>query len=61
MVCSAADWRAFGVGWLCRQTALHMASGYGHTETAMALVKANADLGSIDKDGYGGAASRAGG
>ncbi len=61
MVCSAAGWRAFGVGWLCRLTALHLASGNGHTGTALALVGANADLGGIDNDGYGGAVSWAGG
>ncbi len=36
---------AMGVhGWLCRSTLLHNASLYGHTETAMALVKAGADV-----------------
>jgi ankyrin repeat protein len=30
--------------WLCRNTALHLASLKGHTETAMALVKAGADV-----------------
>jgi hypothetical protein len=29
---------------LCRRTALHYASYNGHTETAMALVKAGADV-----------------
>ncbi len=30
--------------WLCRWTALHYASQKGHTETAMELVKAGADV-----------------
>jgi hypothetical protein len=38
---------------LCRRTALHSASLDGHTETAMALVKAGADALSKDNDGYG--------
>ena len=32
------------MGWLCRNTALHIASKCGHTEKAMALVKAGADV-----------------
>ncbi len=39
--------------WLCRWTALHWASLNGHTETAMALVKAGADVHCKDNDGYG--------
>ncbi len=39
--------------WLCRQTALHFASQNGHTETAMALVKAGADVHCKAKYGYG--------
>jgi hypothetical protein len=38
---------------LCRDTALHYASSNGHTETAMALVKAGADVHCKDNDGYG--------
>ncbi len=30
--------------WLCRRTALHLASQNGHTETALALVEAGADV-----------------
>ncbi len=40
-------------GWLCRRTALHLASQDGHTETATALVKAGADVRCKDNDGYG--------
>jgi hypothetical protein len=39
--------------WLCRYTALHNASVNGHTETAMALVKAGADVRCKNNDGYG--------
>ncbi len=39
--------------WLCRRTALHLASLNGHTETEMALVKAGADVHGKDNDGYG--------
>ncbi len=39
--------------WLCRSTALHYASLDGHTETAMALVKAGADVHYKDDTGYG--------
>ena len=39
--------------WLCRWTALHFASLNGHTETAMALVKAGADVHCKDNDGCG--------
>jgi hypothetical protein len=39
--------------WLCRRKALHWASQNGHTETAMALVKADADVQCKDTDGYG--------
>jgi hypothetical protein len=39
--------------WLCRRTALHVASENGRTETAMALVKAGADVHGKDNDGYG--------
>jgi ankyrin repeat protein len=38
--------------WPCRQTALHWASNNGHTETAMALAKAGADVHCKDNDGY---------
>ncbi len=38
---------------LCRGTAVHWASQNGHTETAMALVKAGADVHCKDNDGYG--------
>ncbi len=38
---------------LCRRTALHRASFNGKTETAVALVKAGADVNGKDKDGYG--------
>ncbi len=41
--------------WLCSWTALHLASQNGHTETAMALVKAGADVHSKNKDGHGSA------
>ncbi len=37
----------------CRRTALHLASFNGHTETAMALVKAGADVHCKENDGYG--------
>ncbi len=39
--------------WLCRWTALHLASNNGHTETAMVLVTAGADVHGKDNDGYG--------
>ncbi len=39
--------------WLCRATALQSASSNGHTETALALVKAGADLHGKTNDGYG--------
>jgi hypothetical protein len=39
--------------WLCRCTALHLASHNGHTETAMALAKAGADVRCKSNDGYG--------
>jgi hypothetical protein len=38
---------------LCRSTALHCASLNGHTETALALVKAGADVHCKGTDGYG--------
>jgi hypothetical protein len=38
---------------LCRWTALHLASLNGHTETAMALVRAGADVHCKANDGYG--------
>jgi hypothetical protein len=38
---------------LCSNTALHLALRYGHTVTAMALVKAGADVRCKDKYGYG--------
>jgi hypothetical protein len=45
---------ALGVpAWLCRNTALQRASSNGHTETAMALVKAGADVHCKDNDGCG--------
>jgi hypothetical protein len=37
---------------LCRRTAVHSASQEGHTETAMALVKAGADVHCKTNDGY---------
>ena len=39
--------------WLCSLTPLHYASYKGSTETAMALVKAGADVHCKDDDGYG--------
>jgi hypothetical protein len=39
--------------WLCRWTALHWASQNGHTETAMALVAAGADVHCKTDTGYG--------
>ena len=39
--------------WLCRDTALHGASKNGHTETALALVKAGADVHYRNRSGYG--------
>jgi hypothetical protein len=39
--------------WLCRRTALHSASLNGHTETAVALVKAGTDVHCKDTDRYG--------
>jgi hypothetical protein len=39
--------------WKCRFTALHNASENGHTETAMALVMAGADVHGKDSAGYG--------
>ena len=39
--------------WLCRWTALHYASQNGHTETAMALTKAGADVHCKDNYRYG--------
>jgi hypothetical protein len=44
---------AMGVGWWCRHTALHVASGYGHTATAKALVAAGADVHRQDPNQYG--------
>ena len=41
--------------WLCRATALHCASLKGHTETALALVKAGADVHCKNNKGYGSA------
>ncbi len=38
--------------WLCRRTALHWASQNGHTETAMALVTAGADVHCKNSNGY---------
>ena len=43
------------LAWLCRRTALHLASDNGHTETAMALVKAGADVHCKNTDGCGSA------
>ncbi len=42
--------RRFG---LCRRTAVHLASEWGYTQTAVALVKAGADVHCKDNDGYG--------
>ncbi len=39
--------------WPCRRTALHFASEGGRMETAMALVKAGADVHCKSNDGYG--------
>jgi hypothetical protein len=39
--------------WLCRSTALHRASLKGHTNTALALVKAGVDVHCKDNNGYG--------
>jgi hypothetical protein len=39
--------------WPCRVTALQVASVNGRTETAMALVKAGADVHCKTNDGYG--------
>jgi hypothetical protein len=39
--------------WLCRNTALHRASENGHTETAMALVTAGADVHCTTNRSYG--------
>ncbi len=39
--------------WIRRETALLDASQNGHMETAMALVKAGADVHGKDNDGYG--------
>ncbi len=49
--------RGIGMCLLCRRTALHCASvsQNGHTEIAMALVKAGADVHCKDKYGYGSA------
>ncbi len=38
---------------LCRRTALHWASKNGKTQTAVALVKAGADVHGKDNNGYG--------
>jgi hypothetical protein len=50
---STRDGAAGVAVWLCRFTALHRASSNGHTETAIALVKAGADVHGKDDDGYG--------
>ncbi len=47
--------RGTGMCLLCRRTALHCASQNGHTEIAMALVKAGADVHCNGNDGYGSA------
>ncbi len=39
--------------WLCRWTVLHYASQNGHTATALALVKAGADVHCNCNNGYG--------
>jgi ankyrin repeat protein len=39
--------------WPCRHTALHLASENGHTETALALIKAGADVHYTTNDGSG--------
>ncbi len=57
--CGAAGPSTRGVElheWLfrpCRRTALHSSSRNGHTETAMALVEAGADVHSKTNKGYG--------
>ena len=38
--------------WVCSRTALHSASSSGHTETAMALIEAGADVHCKTNDGY---------
>jgi hypothetical protein len=52
--CAARCMQSDGVSysWLCRDMALHLASERGHTETALALVEAGADVHCKDKDGY---------
>ncbi len=47
-----------GMGVHCRSTALHLASKKGHTETAIALVAAGADVHCEYDDGYGTAAGQ---
>ncbi len=42
---------------MCRRTALHLALKRGHTETAVALLKAGADVNCKDNNGYGSWAS----
>ncbi len=41
------------VCWRCRWTALHVASGKGHSETAKALVAAGADVHCKENNGCG--------
>ncbi len=41
------------VCWLRSNTALHLASTFGSTETALALVEAGADVHGQNNDGYG--------
>ena len=49
----AVVWRSMAVCLRRRRTALHLASYYGHTETAKALVAAGADVHRRNNDGYG--------
>ncbi len=51
--CVQSDGVALAYVWLCRDAALHLASDQGHTQTALALVEAGADVHCKDKDGYG--------
>ena len=45
--------RGTGMCLLCRRTALHLTSYNGHTEIAMALAEAGADVHCKDSAGYG--------
>ncbi len=41
-----------GTCWPCRGTALHLASGQGHTEIVKTLVKVGADVHCKNDEGY---------